>query len=41
MDQYRPEYYAQEYPEINRRATHKEYTEAIQWAKGYELYRGF
>lgn len=41
MDQYRPEYRAQEYPEINRRATHKEYTEAIQWAKGYELYRGF
>ena len=41
MDQYRPEYHAQEYPEINRRATHKEYTEAIQWAKGYELYRGF
>ena len=41
MDQYRPEYRAHEYPEINRRATHKEYTEAIQWAKGYELYRGF
>jgi len=41
MDQYRPEYRAQEYPEINRRATHKEYTEAIQWAKDCELYRGF
>jgi putative pyruvate formate lyase activating enzyme len=41
MDQYRPEYRAHEYPEINRRATHKEYTEAVQWAKGYELYRGF
>jgi putative pyruvate formate lyase activating enzyme len=41
MDQYRPEYRANEYPEINRRITHKEYLEAIQWAKGFHLYRGF
>jgi len=41
MDQYRPEYRANEYPEINRRITHKEYLEAIQWAKGVHLYRGF
>ena len=41
MDQYRPEYRAHEYPEINRRITHKEYLEAIQWAKRYQLYRGF
>jgi putative pyruvate formate lyase activating enzyme len=41
MDQYRPEYQAHEYPEINRRITHKEYLEAIQWAKQYHLYRGF
>jgi len=41
MDQYRPEYQAHEYPEINRRATHKEYMEAVQWAKRYQLHRGF
>jgi putative pyruvate formate lyase activating enzyme len=41
MDQYRPEYRAIEYPEINRRITHREYMEAIQWAKHYQLYRGF
>jgi putative pyruvate formate lyase activating enzyme len=41
MDQYRPEYQAHEYPEINRRITHKEYMEAIQWAKHHRLYRGF
>src|SRR4030043_254147 len=41
MDQYRPEYQAHEYPEINRRITHKEYLEAIQWAKRYQLHRGF
>jgi putative pyruvate formate lyase activating enzyme len=41
MDQYRPEYQAHEYPEINRRTTHKEYIEAIQLAKYYHLYRGF
>ncbi len=41
MDQYRPEYRAHEYPEINRRITHKEYVEAIQIAKRFGLYRGF
>lgn len=41
MDQYRPEYRAHEYPEINRRITHKEYTEAIQIAKRFHLHRGF
>ncbi len=41
MDQYRPEYRAHECPEINRRITRKEYLEAIQWAKRYQLYRGF
>ena len=41
MDQYRPEYRANEYPEINRRITHKEFLETIHWAKGFHLYRGF
>ena len=41
MDQYRPEYRANEYPEISRRITPKEYLEAIQLAKGFRLYRGF
>lgn len=41
MDQYRPEYLAHEYPEINRRITQKEYMDAIQIAKHYHLYRGF
>jgi len=41
MDQYRPEYRAHECPEINRRITQKEYLEATQWAKRYQLYRGF
>jgi putative pyruvate formate lyase activating enzyme len=41
MDQYRPEYGAHEFPEINRRITQKEYLEATQWARRYQLYRGF
>lgn len=41
MAQYRPEYRAYEYSEINRRITHKEYMEAIQIAKRFHLYRGF
>ena len=41
MDQYRPEYRAHEYPEIDRRVSHKEYLEAIQLVKGFGLYRGF
>lgn len=41
MAQYRPEYRAYEYPEINRRITHKEYMEAVQIARSFHLYRGF
>jgi putative pyruvate formate lyase activating enzyme len=41
MDQYRPEYQAYEYPEISRRITQTEYTEATQVAKHLRLYRGF
>jgi putative pyruvate formate lyase activating enzyme len=41
MAQYRPEYRAHEYPEINRAINHKEFLEAIQLAKGFHLYRGF
>jgi putative pyruvate formate lyase activating enzyme len=41
MDQYRPEYRAYEYSEINRRITHKEFMEAIQVAKRFHLHRGF
>ena len=41
MDQYRPEYRAREYPEINRRIIHKEYLEVIQVARRFRLYRGF
>lgn len=41
MDQYRPEYCACEHPPINRRITYKEYLEAIQLAKRFQLYRGF
>jgi putative pyruvate formate lyase activating enzyme len=41
MAQYRPEYRAYEYSEINRRISHKEYLEAIQMAKCFHLYRGF
>jgi len=41
MDQYRPEYRAHEFPEINRPITQKEYLEAVQWARRYQLYRGF
>jgi putative pyruvate formate lyase activating enzyme len=41
MDQYRPEYRANDHPEICRRITHKEYLRAIQMAKRVGLYRGF
>ncbi len=41
MDQYRPEYRAYEYPEINCRITHTEYLEVVQIAKSFRLYRGF
>ena len=41
MDQYRPEYRARDYKEINRRITRKEYLEAVQMARRLGLYRGF
>jgi putative pyruvate formate lyase activating enzyme len=41
MQQYRPEYEADQHSEINRRISHKEYVEAIQLAKRFHLYRGF
>ncbi len=41
MSQYRPEYRAGEFPELNRRITHEEYAEAIDWARKEGLYRGF
>jgi len=33
MAQYRPEYKAQKYPDINRRVTREEMEEAINYAK--------
>jgi putative pyruvate formate lyase activating enzyme len=41
MNQYRPEYRADEHRQIDRRTSHKEYLEAIQLAKRLRLYRGF
>jgi putative pyruvate formate lyase activating enzyme len=37
MRQYRPEHRAREYPEIDRRLTNAEYTEAIRWAHSLGL----
>ena len=39
MAQYRPEYQAKDYPDISRRLTRKEHTEALEWAKKYGLSR--
>ena len=39
MRQYRPEHKAAEYPEIARLLKRNEYTEALQWAKKYGLFR--
>jgi putative pyruvate formate lyase activating enzyme len=39
MRQYRPEYKAHEYPEISRRITAREYSEALNWAKKFGLQR--
>lgn len=39
MRQYRPEYRAREFPEIDRRLTSAEYTEAIRWAQAFGLTR--
>jgi putative pyruvate formate lyase activating enzyme len=41
MSQYRPEYRAGEFPELNRRITHEEYAEAIDCARKEGLYQGF
>jgi len=37
MSQYRPMYKAFKYPEISRRTTRKEYTQAVNWAKAAGL----
>jgi putative pyruvate formate lyase activating enzyme len=39
MRQYRPEYKAMEYPELSRRITRKEYSDALNWAKQLGLHR--
>jgi putative pyruvate formate lyase activating enzyme len=39
MRQYRPEYKALEYPELSRRITRKEYSEALNWAEQLGLHR--
>jgi putative pyruvate formate lyase activating enzyme len=41
MAQYRPEYRAFDDPEISRKITQKEFTETIQMARRFHLYRGF
>jgi len=43
MAQYRPSWKVTEdkFPEINRRITHREYGEALAYAKAEGLYRGF
>jgi putative pyruvate formate lyase activating enzyme len=41
MDQYRPVYLANQFPEINRHITSKEYFEVINYAKEIGLHRGF
>jgi putative pyruvate formate lyase activating enzyme len=41
MSQYRPEYRAGEFPELNRGITHREYHEAIDCAREEGLYRDF
>lgn len=39
MRQYRPEYKARQYPDIDRRISSKEYQEALSWAKEFGLTR--
>ncbi len=39
MGQYRPEYQAKEYRELNRRITRDEYQQALTWARRYGLTR--
>ncbi len=39
MRQYRPEHKAMDYPKLSRRLTHREYADALKWAKNYGLTR--
>ncbi|MEW5719081.1 MAG: radical SAM protein [Chloroflexota bacterium] len=39
MDQYRPCYKADDYPELNRRITREEFVRAVQWADDFGLTR--
>lgn len=41
MDQYRPMYKAERFPELNRRPTLSEYNQVTEMAKKYGLHRGF
>ncbi|MCW8803040.1 MAG: radical SAM protein [Ignavibacteriaceae bacterium] len=41
MDQYRPAYHADKYPELSRRITASEYTEVVDYAFSKVLRRGF
>lgn len=41
MDQYRPMYKAERFPELNRRPTLSEHNEVIEIAENYGLHRGF
>jgi putative pyruvate formate lyase activating enzyme len=41
MDQYHPQYRAQEFPEIDRRITGREFNDAVAIARWQGLYRGF
>lgn len=41
MEQYHPEYKAYQFPELNRRITHKEFENAISIARSFGLKRGF
>ena len=41
MDQYRPAYHANKYPELNRRITPSEYKDVIDYAHNKGLTRGF
>ena len=41
MDQYRPAYHANIYPELNRRITPSEYKDVIDYAHNKGLNRGF
>ena len=38
MDQYHPSYKAWDYPELSRRITYKEYTQALSFVEGFRLF---